>query len=768
MAFLFSVTLFVSAWLLFSVQPMIGKIILPKLGGTPSVWNTCMVFFQAALLLGYSYAHFITRLGIRKQTLIHLGLILLPLFVLPVQFSEKASISIPAEDNLVPWLIGFLIVATGLPFIAVSTTAPLLQKWFSRIRHRYAHDPYFLYSASNMGSMLGLLSYPVLVESQLSLMQQSWFWTIGYGGLVVLILCCAFVLWFSNRGVAMANENLILSHQRNSLIRTTTEREMERHNKPHHIQADQWQHDKDSITYRRMLRWLLFAFVPSSLMLGVTTYLTTDIAPFPLLWIVPLALYLLTFILVFARRPLLPPLWFGRVLSMCTIVLLIAFIIGANHPAWLMTILNLLLFFAAAMIFHGELAKDRPSPSRLTEFYLCLSIGGMLGGIFNALIAPLLFQNVMEYPLVMLLACAIRPSGSKADGTESKFTIQRQDIAWAAGIGLLTAGFILTVQGIGLNPGRISTLCMFAVPAIMTYRFVRNPLRFGLSLSAILIASLLYIGASGRILMEERNFFGVLRVTVDAEGKYHQLFHGNTLHGRQNIDPLRQGEPLSYFHRNGPIGQVFDMINPSSESLSVGVIGLGTGSLSAYAKPEQDWTYYEINPAVERIARNPKFFTFLKNSRARNLNIVLGDARLRMKNAHNQQYDLFVLDAFNSDSIPMHLVTREALQLYLDKLANRGILAFHITNRRLNLKPVFANLAHEAELIGLIRDDSQVDTSDLINGKEGSIWVVMARCKDDLALLIGDPRWETLSPDPRVGIWTDDFSNILSVIMWKQ
>ena len=412
MAFLFSVTLFVSAGLLFSIQPMIGKIILPKLGGAPAVWNTCMVFFQAALLLGYAYAHFLTRLGIKRQALVHMGMILLPLLVLPIQISDKAIMSIPSENNPIPWLIGFLVVATGLPFFTVSTTAPLLQKWFSSTQHRYAHDPYFLYSASNVGSMIGLLSYPVLVEPRLSLMQQSWLWAIGYGGLAVLITCCALVLWRSKSGMGTAKENAGLNHHINSLSGTTMERGIERDNKLHDGKIDQWQHEKDGISYRRLLRWVLFAFVPSSLMLGVTTYLTTDIAPFPLLWVVPLGLYLLTFILVFARRPVLPPQWLGRVLSMCSVVLLIAFIVGANHPAWLMTILNLLLFSVAAMIYHGELAKDRPAPSRLTEFYLCLSIGGILGGLFNALIAPLLFQNVIEYPLIMLLACAFRPAGS--------------------------------------------------------------------------------------------------------------------------------------------------------------------------------------------------------------------------------------------------------------------------------------------------------------------------------------------------------------------
>jgi hypothetical protein len=768
MALLFSATLFLSAGLLFSVQPMIGKMILPKLGGTPAVWNTCIVFFQASLLLGYAYAHFLTRLGIKRQTLIHLGLILLPLFALPIQISDKAIMSIPRVNNPVVWLIGFLVVATGLPFIAVSTTAPLLQKWFWNTRHRYASDPYFLYSASNAGSMIGLLSYPILLEPRLSLMQQSYLWAIGYGCLALLITCCALVLWYSEKGPSAVNDYTGLSYHTDFLPRTIMRREIGMDNNPRDGKADHWQHYKDDITFRQLLQWVLFAFIPSSLMLGVTTYLSTDIAPFPLLWVVPLALYLLTFILVFARKPLLPPWWLGRILSMGSIVFLIAFITGTNHPAWPLTILNLSLFSTAALIYHGELAKSRPAPNRLTEFYFCMSIGGVLGGLFNAILAPLLFRNVMEYPLVILLACALRPTRGKIDSAQSKLAAAWRDGAWVLGIGSLTAGLILLEKAIGLNLGKLSTLCIFGLPALLTYRFVKNSTRFGFGLLAILVASVLYTSAYGRTLIVERNFFGVLKVTTDAEGKYHQLFHGNTMHGRQSTDPSRQGEALSYFCSTSPIGQVFDIFNASSTSLSVGIIGLGAGSLTAYSKPTQDWTYYEINPAVERIARDPKFFTFLKNSRARTLRVVLGDARLRLKDARDKQYALFVLDAFSSDSIPMHLVTIEALRLYLEKLANGGIMAFHITNRRLDLKPVFANLAHYANLVGLIRDDSKIDISEQINGKEGSVWIAMARRKDDLASLISDPRWEPLHPDPNVGVWTDDFSNILSVIKWSQ
>ncbi len=763
MAFLFSVSLFVSAALLFSVQPMIGKMILPKLGGTPAVWNTCMVFFQAALLLGYAYAHFLTRwLDTKRQALIHSGLILLPLTVLPIRLSDKAVASIPVDNNPVHWLIGTLIIVSGLPFIIVSTTAPLLQKWFSSTRHRHAHDPYFLYSASNMGSMLGLLSYPAIIEPRLSLIQQSRVWAIGYGCLAILVICCAAVLWRSKSVAAMAGDCSMPCRQTGVFNFGS-----DIYHGPNDSNRSLRLNDRDTVTCGRLMRWVMLAFVPSSLMLGVTTYLTTDIAPFPLLWVVPLALYLLTFILVFARRPVLPPLWLGRVLSLCSVVLLVAFIVGANHPAWLMTLLNLLFFAAASMIFHGALAKDRPAASRLTEFYLCMSVGGVLGGLFNAMIAPLLFKNVLEYPLVMLAACLFRPAGDRSDDGHIKTTDRWRDAAWATGIGMLTAGLILAVQALGVVPGRLSTLSIFGIPALLTYRFVKNPVRFGLCLAAVLAASLLYKGVYGRTLLVERNFFGVLRVTIDAEGKYHQLFHGNTLHGLQSIDPARQRESLSYFSRTGPIGQVFEIFNSASSPTSVGVIGLGAGSLAAYAKPTQDWTFYEIDPAVERISSNPVYFTFLKNSQARKLSIVLGDARLRLKDAPNSEYGLLVLDAFSSDAIPMHLVTREALQLYLQKLAHGGILAFHITNRRLDLKPVFANLAYDAGLIALIREDSHLTNSDKINGKIESVWVIMARHKDDLGSFFSDPRWEPLHPDSRTGIWSDDFSNILSVISWK-
>jgi hypothetical protein len=754
MIILYASTMFLSAALLFVIQPMIGKMVLPLLGGVPAVWNTCMVFFQSVLLLGYAYAHFSTRwFTSRRQVLLHLAMVLCAMALLPIGIGTASS-SLSGSDNPVPWLLGFLSVSAGLPLFVISATAPLLQKWFAEGDHRLAGDPYFLYAASNAGSMLGLLSYPVLIEPHLHLIQQSRFWAGGYYLLAGGMVCCSPLLWRRKQKEGKMAGEPIENSDRSPIPEESAWTLRSR------LSGEGSQCADDPPP--RPWRWVLLA-----LMLGVTTYLTTDVAPFPLLWVVPLAIYLLTFILVFARRPLLPPLWLGRVLGLCSVVLLVAYIAGSTQPAWLMTPLNLLMFASAALICHGELAKSRPEAGRLTEYYLYMSAGGVLGGLFNALVAPLLFRSLLEYPLVMGLACAVRPTGKETFAQEPRPIVGLRDVTWTAIIGLSTAASILVVQASGLNLGRLNPLCTFGLPALLTYRHVKKPVRFSLGLAAILAASLLFTGILGRPLLTERNFFGTLRVTVDTTGKYHQLVHGDTLHGRQSLDPLRQNEPLSYYCRTGPIGQVVDIFDSSSAPPVVAVVGLGTGSMAAYAEPYQDWTFYEIDPAVERIARSGRYFTFLKNSRARTLKILVGDGRLKLKNAGDHSYGLIVLDAFSSDSIPIHLITREALQLYIRKLADNGMLAFHITNRRLDLEPVLANLASDAGLIGLIRKDFSVSNAERAKGKERSVWVVMARHKDVIATLNSDPRWHILHPSVRTGVWTDDFSNILSVLSWK-
>ncbi|MCX6910657.1 MAG: fused MFS/spermidine synthase [Verrucomicrobia bacterium] len=736
MVYLFSATLFFSATLLFLVEPMVGKMILPLLGGTPAVWNTCLVFYQAMLLLGYAYAHFSTQwLGLRRQSWLHLALMALPLLVLPIHISDAAVASLPSEGSPIPWLLRLLGTTVGLPLLAVCTTAPLLQKWFSQTRHRRAHDAYFLYAASNAGSMAGLFGYLALVEPNLRLWTQGQWWAAGYAALLAMTTACAWAMWRT-----ASDENPI------SNIQNLKSEEL----------------DARPVTTARRLRWVMLAFVPSSLMLGVTTYLTTDVAPFPLFWVLPLALYLATFILVFARRPLYAPPWMGRVLCLPALVLMVAFIIEATHPPTVFVVLHLLMFVAAALICHSELAKDRPSSRYLTEFYLWMSVGGVLGGMFNALLAPLVFKQVLEYPLVMLLACALAPRVGEQRG------FNRRDLLWPVGLGLATLALIFAVQAAGAEPGRASTLAIFAAPALLAYRFVLRPIRFSLCLAAILTASAAYVGVHGRVLRVERNFFGVVRVTQDVNGRFHQLVHGGTLHGRQRLDPAHSGEPLAFYHRTGPAGDAFRLFDSVAGSLPprVGLIGLGVGALAAYAKPGQVWDFYEIDPAVERIACDPRLFTFMSKCAASKLRVVLGDARLKLHDAPDGCYGMLVLDAFSSDSIPVHLLTREALRLYYAKVAGGGLLAFHVSNRRLDLKPIVASLAADAGLAGCDREDFDVSDQERRDGKEVSEWIVLSRRAELVRQLARNPQWQPLPPSNGI-LWTDDFSNMLRALRWR-
>ena len=736
MAILFSITLFLSAALSFAIQPMIGKMVLPFLGGAPAVWNTCLMFFQATLLAGYAYAHWSTRwLKTRRHALVHVALMIVPLAVLPITISQWMIGSLPTNSNPIPWLLVFLALTAGLPLLVVSATAPLLQKWFADTSHPDARDPYFLYAASNAGSLLGLISYPVLIEPNLRSAQQSRFWAAGYGLLTGLVLCCALIMWLRPATAAQSG-----------------------------ARPDSDAGIPPPIPWRRRLRWMLFVFIPSSLMLGVTTYITTDVTPIPLLWVVPLGLYLLTFILVFARRPLLAPQWTGRLLCFLTTGLLVMMIAEVTQPPWFIVTLHLSMFLAAAMMCHSELAKDRPPAAQLTGFYLCLSVGGVLGGIANALLAPVLFSRVWEYPLMMLIACLVRPM---SPATAASLRLNWQTLRWPVGIGLLMALLIVMIQNLSTNAAAVGTVLIFGVPALLAYRLVTRPPQFALSLAAMLAAGSLYTGTHGRVLNIERDFFGVLRVTSDRLGKFHELIHGNTIHGRQSLDPAQTTEPLTYYHRTGPAGQVFAAFDAAPTAPHVAVIGLGAGTLACYARPTEGWTFYEIDPAVERIAEDPKYFTYLKQSRAGSVNIVLGDARLQLRDAVDRHYGLVVLDAFSSDSIPIHLLTQEALRLYLDKLADHGLVAMHISNRRLNLKPVVANLATDAHLACWCRDDLAITPAEAAQGKEASQWVILARARVDLGALPADQRWQELSAHADYSLWTDDFSNIISLLKWR-
>jgi len=765
---LYGVTIFTSAALLFFIQPIFARMALPLLGGSPAVWNTAMVFFQAALLAGYAYAHAsVAWLGVRRQAALHLLILLLPIAILPIAIPAGWT---PPPGNPIAWLLGLMVVCVGLPFFAVSTTSPVVQAWFAATRHRQAADPYFLYAASNVGSMLALMSYPLWVEPALPLTRQSRAWAWGYGCFVLLVAGCAAWLWRSTRRHRSGGGAASEAASRGGGGPAAP------------LASERGKPAKPAAAQR--LRWILLAFVPSSLLLSVTLYLSSEIAPVPLLWIVPMAIYLLTFILAFARRPLLAAEVWGRALVLLVVPLVLVMNMRATQPiGWLMA-LHLVTFFVAALICHRELAASRPAAAHLTEFYLWISLGGALGGVFSALVAPLIFNSVAEYPLTLILACAVclprgqdayfdvaRPLDSALDKPDIKIrvlppSITVSDIAWPAGLALLAIGLVLAAQSTPLLTAAVAPGAVFAGPALICYSFSRRPLRFTLGVAALLLAAQLYYGGTGRVLFAERSFFGVHRVTLDPTGRFHILLHGKTTHGMQSLDPARRHEALAYFYRTGPIGDVLALYG-RGEAEQVAVVGLGAGSLASYGQPGQAWTYFEIDPVVLKIARDPRFFSFLRDSWAQ-VDVVLGDARLSLVGQPDGKFDLIIIDAYSSDAIPIHLVTREALALYLRKLAPGGRLAFHISNQHLDLEPVFGNLARDADLTAVTRADTNVSAREVVElGKAPSLWLVMARQPDEIAALAHEPGWRPSRRNDRQAVWTDDYSSVMSVFRWQ-
>ncbi|PPK67004.1 hypothetical protein B0F88_11594 [Methylobacter tundripaludum] len=729
--FLFAATLFTSASLMFVLQPLFGKILLPLLGGSPAVWNTCMVFYQSVLFLGYLYAHYLsTRYSRHRQILIHTVVILISFLALPLALPENTVP--PTESNPTFWLLWTLFLAIGLPFFVVSTTAPLIQKWFAHAGHHTSHDPYYLYAASNTGSLIALLSYPFLLEPNIGLANQKSYWGVGYLLLCLLIAGCAFALW-KNRQATEHQDDIDAA-------------------------------DENNLSLATKLHWLALAFVPSSLLLGLTNFISTDIASVPLLWIIPLTLYLLSFVIVFSKwndkiHPLmvkLQPLFLLPFIAY-------AFINPADLPYWAYLILHLTAFFFAVMVCHGELAKLRPHTRHLTTFYLIMSFAGMLGGMFNTFVAPFVFNAVYEYPIMIVAALLLRP------GLKPSLN---------AGLALqVIAPALLVIAGLVLHAAVDDLLQYFDAIVIgligltlLTYLLRTRPVGFALMTGAIIFLALGVHGLSSHTLYQERSFFGVLAVRdavlTDEQGKpehYHELFHGTTKHGAQRLAANLSQIPLTYYSRPGPMGQLFKEYDNSDQSWNIGVVGLGAGALACYAKDQQNWTLYEIDPLVVDIAGNPAYFTYLSQC-ARNAVMRVGDARLSLEKEPDQHFDLLIMDAFSSDSVPTHLLTKEALELYFKKLKPGGILAFHMTNRHLSLKKVLSINAEALHLAALIQEFKPQQDIPLVVATD---WVVMAKQAETLEPLrlsrLGN--WQKMPLYFDMKPWTDDFTNIVSI--WK-
>ncbi|OLC16174.1 MAG: hypothetical protein AUH32_01900 [Actinobacteria bacterium 13_1_40CM_66_12] len=726
----FALCIFASAFLLFLVEPMVAKMVLPVVGGTPAVWTTSVLFFQIVLLVGYGYSHWLAiRLQWRWQAVLHGVVLLLPITVLPIHLIPGWNP--PTTGSPVGYLVVLLSVMVGLPFFVVSTTSPLVQHWFSRTGHPQAADPYFLYRASNLGSALGLLSYPALIEPHLGLHAQAQAWVGGYVAFLVLVaICLGLLAWARSRAgdLPAAPRPIAGASQAGSVD------------------------DKSitPITWSRRLRWVLLAAVPSTWMLAVTSYFTTAIRPLPLLWVIPLALYLFSFAIVFARRPLIPRRLLNRIFPFYALPVLGLILLGGGGPFWTLALLHFGAFFLAALLCHGELAADRPNARHLTEFYWWLAVGGATGGLLTAVVAPVVFNDFFEYPIAIIGAALLRPALIKSDDRRSRLF----DIALPAGL----AAFLLLGVGLLSASGVLATLDRVVVTSAAT---AADLVRVLMTATSMLLLSLLPIGSQPAI-FQQRDFFGVHKVVTDPGATRHELIDGGVIHGIQLTDPRVRDVPASYYFGTGPVGDFFNAEQPVDASWNVGVIGLGAGAMACYAQPQQKWTYYEIDPVVIGIAQNPALFTFLRDCTPSAV-IVPGDARLTIAKAADHSYDLIVIDAFGGDAIPVHLLTREAVQLYMSKLRPGGVLLFNVSNKYIDVSSVLTGEAAALALVSFMRTDVVVTPAEAAAGKFVSAWLVMAADPGNLGDLPERPGWAALRADPHFPVWTDDFSDVLAV-----
>ncbi|HWP70737.1 MAG TPA: fused MFS/spermidine synthase [Gemmatimonadaceae bacterium] len=774
----FATAIFFNAALLFSVQPMFTKMVLPLLGGSPAVWNTCLLFFQALLLAGYLYAHLTSRfLSARKQAVLHLALLISAVVLLPIHV--PASWAHPPGTSLpIGWLLGLLTVSLGLPFFLLSAGAPMMQRWFAGTRHASAHNPYFLYAASNLGSFASLLAYPFLIEPRMRISEQAVAWLGFYSGLLVLIGGCAVATHLFRRTMsaptlvpdtkpvtsevplvedsggihlkrrgALRGSMRFLIEENPSVIRRFLQGRDAPITNPTIVPDRNWR-----------LRWVLLSFAPSSLLIGTTTYLSTDIASVPFLWVIPLALYLLTFVLVFAERPLFPRWLMLHVQLVLGLALIVALCLGAGRGILGPAALHLTAFFVTAMMCHRELADSRPRVEYLTEFYLWMSLGGVLGGVFNVLLAPVLYDSLVEYPFALVVAFGLRPGLARTYGTRLDFI---RDLLFPAAVAA-TVWFAFRLPKPPDEWFSGGSQVFLAAVAIVVLFFWKRPFRLALGAGAIYAGTQLAGNANSNILMQDRSFFGMYRVRRIAE--YHVLQNGTTTHGGQSRELTRRMDPLTYYYKEGPLGDIFAKV-AQKPVRRVAMVGLGTGTIACYGRPEEHWTFYEIDPMVADIARAPRNFTYLRDCAPRT-NIVIGDARLSLAAAADREFDIIVLDAFTSDAIPAHLVTREALALYLQKLRDDGVVAFHISNRYLDLRPVIIALANDARVAGALGERAP-DTEGRGKLYYGSRWMVLAKNASVLSELVKLDGWHALGTWPESRLWTDDYTDVLAVLKWR-
>lgn len=716
---LFILTIVTGSFLLFLTQPMVARMALPRIGGAPSVWNSAMLVYQALLLAGYAYAHWVSKIRPRQQVGVHVVLLGLAALWLPIGLSSAMP---PADGSPVFWVPWFLLASIGPVFFIVSAQAPLMQRWYALETSR--GDPYPLYAASNLGSFAGLISYPLLVEPLMSLNQQSWLWTGLYAFLVLLVIGCAFTV---------PGDAVEVVPEETSAPPTT----------------------------KNYLHWIALAAVPSGLMLSTTTHLTTDIVAMPLLWVMPLGLYLLSFVIAFAerRRPT------EIVTIVAPLIILIAgglaFSDGSRNP-FVSASLGLFLLLVVAVALHGEMFRLRPSVGHLTKFYLAMSFGGMLGGLFCAIIAPIIFDWAYEHPILILLAALLVP--------QSPLVPWSQRLTPLLGALVPTLAIVLSFASergyFGYGPG--AAMLGSILVSLLALACLGRRVPFMVALAALMLSyggwSTLARSAGDS---RTRSYFGIYEVYNRPDGSARVLTHGTTLHGIQNLTPGLQAVPTSYYARRSGVGLA--LTNGTTifgRTARVGVVGLGSGTLCVYHQPNQPWTIYEIDPQMVEVARHR--FSFLSHC-APHARIALGDARINLReNTPRDSLDILAVDAFTSDAVPMHLLTREALAEYGRAVQRDGIVLFHISNRYLDLKPVVADIAASGGWASAMMVYQPTDEEADMNATI-SVWIALSRNPATLQRLIeasgeDGPNWEALNATPGFAGWTDDHASILPIL----
>ena len=704
---LYTVTIGASSFLLFTLELMVGRLLLPRLRGAPGTWNSALVFFQVALVLGYGWASAGRRLGQRGHRVAQFALVASAAVVLPVAIPPSWE----PTGSPAAWTLLTLALRIGLPFIALATTSPLLQSWAVGWLPP-GRDAYYLFGAGNVGSIAALLAYPTIIEPRLGLAAQARWWSVGYVTLAALLVACA-VITRSPRAEPEAR-------------------------------VDATEHQ---VTLADRLRWISLAAVPSALLLGATRHLTVDLAPMALLWVIPLVIYLASFVVAFSRRR---PGWLRPASSMlCAVVSLAVAVSISGSPRLVgqLMVLHLLGLAAACTAAHCWLADRRPPPSRLGDFYVAMAVGGALGGLMVALLAPVVFTSVSEYPIALALGASI--------ALLSAGSLRRRrgivSIAIAAGAAMFVS---LRIFHGWLPVGDAATAG--AGVAIAGALLARRPR----VLAALIVPVVMWASHDPRTMVyRDRSFFGVYRVTINARGD-HVLGVGTTTHGIQRQGPADRRRAMAYYHPTTPIGHWF-FDHTADGPRSVGVVGLGTGAIAAYGRPGDRVDFYEIDPAVVRIARDPTLFTYLADSDA-TIEVIVGDGRLELAKA-DARYDLLLIDAFGSDAIPTHLLTVEAWRLYLDRLRTGGNLVLHLSNRSLDLVPTVARLADELGLVGFVSDGTP-NALELDDGAFASTVAVVARSASDLTGYAARTSWRPLSGERHGSLWTDDRIDLFGAI----